>query len=69
MLKKAIEINPDGIDSNFFYGDFLSMKGHAEEAKVYLNKALKAPNRPNRPLADAGRRQEIRAKLAELDQK
>ncbi len=69
MLKKAVEINPDGIDPNFFYGDFLNMKGRTEEAKIYLNKALNAPDRPNRSLADAGRRQEIRAKLAELNQK
>ncbi|WP_169566403.1 hypothetical protein [Sneathiella limimaris] len=69
MLKKAVEINPDGIDPNFFYGDFLSKKNRAEEAKVYLTKALEAPSRPNRPLADAGRRQEIRAVLAELNQK
>lgn len=69
LLKKAVEINPDGIDPNFFYGDFLSKRKRPEEAKLYLKKALEAPSRPKRPLADAGRRQEIRAVLAELDQK
>jgi len=69
LLKQAIEINPDGIDPNFFYGDFLKMRKRYDEARVYLNKALNSPSRPNRPLADEGRRQEIRAALAELDQK
>ncbi len=40
-----------------------------DEAKAYLNKALKAQNRPDRPLADAGRRQEIKAALAQINQK
>jgi tetratricopeptide (TPR) repeat protein len=53
-LKKAIQLNPNGIDSNFFYGDFLLQDDRYEEAKIYLSKALQAPDRPNRPLADAG---------------
>jgi Tfp pilus assembly protein PilF len=68
-LKKAIQLNPNGIDSNFFYGDFLLQDDRYEEAKIYLSKALQAPDRPNRPLADAGRRQEIKAALAQIDQK
>ena len=31
-----------------------------------VKKALMAPDRPGRELADAGRRQEIKAKLAEI---
>jgi len=62
-LKKALSINPDGIDANYFYGDFLLENGNYQEAKTYMNKALKAPSRQTRPLADAGRRSEINAKL------
>lgn len=65
-LKKALKINPNGIDSNFFYADFLLDQGDKEKAKIYFKKALKAPNRPNRPLADKGRRAEIQKKLGEL---
>lgn len=68
-LKQALQINPNGIDPNFFYGDFLLQDDRLEEAKTYLNRALQAPDRPNRELADAGRRQEIKAALAQIDQK
>ncbi len=68
-LRQALQINPDGIDPNFFYGDFLIEDGRDKEAAFYLEHALMAADRPDRPLADAGRRQEIKAKLAELSQK
>lgn len=68
-LKQALQINPDGIDSNYFYGDFLLQDGRYEEAQVYLERALRATARPGRELADAGRRQEIKAALSQLDQR
>ena len=64
-LKKALASNPEGIDPNFFYGDFLQDQGHYKEAVTYLDKALKAPDRANRPLADKGRRGEAQ-KLLEM---
>ncbi|MCU7939859.1 MAG: hypothetical protein KZQ64_00305 [gamma proteobacterium symbiont of Bathyaustriella thionipta] len=67
-LKKALLLNPDGIDSNYFYGDFLLDQGKKEEASTYFNKALKAPARPQRPLADKGRQNEIQAKLKTMNQ-
>ncbi|MDI3323441.1 tetratricopeptide repeat protein [Pontibacterium granulatum] len=66
-LQKALEINPTGIDANFFYGEFLIEEGKTEEARTYLTKALQAPDRPGRPVADSGRRDEIRAALAKLN--
>ena len=66
LLKQALAINPDGIDPNFFYGDFLLDQGRKAEAKTYLDKALTAPARPGREVADEGRRMEIREKLAKL---
>lgn len=65
-LQKALSINPDGIDPNFFFGDFLLTQGKPERARPYLDKALKAPARPGREVADAGRREEIRARLEGL---
>jgi len=58
-LKKALEINPDGIDSNYFYGDFLIDRKRYSEAIVALNKAKAAADQPDRPIADQGRRAEI----------
>ena len=66
MLKKALEINPTGIDPNFFYGDFLAEEGDEQQAIVYLNKALNAPARLDRPLADRGRKEEIAKRLGEI---
>ncbi len=65
-LLKALELNPNGIDPNYFYGDFLIEQDQPERAREYLNKALNAPERPNRPVADAGRRKEIRSKLEQI---
>ena len=67
-LKKALLVNPDGIDSNYFYADFLLDQGKKEEAVIYFNKALKAPARQQRPLADKGRQNEIQAKLKTINQ-
>lgn len=68
-LKKALAVNPQGIDPNFFYGEFLFEQGEYDEAARVLTTALQAPDRPQRPLADAGRREEIEAVLAKVKKK
>jgi len=62
-LKKALATNPEGIDPNYFYGDYLLKSGNYAQAITYLNRARQAPERPARPLADAGRRTQIDKKL------
>ena len=59
LLRKGLAVNPDGIDSNYFYGDYLYRKGEYAEAARVLHKALQAPPRLGRKLADEGRRGEI----------
>jgi tetratricopeptide (TPR) repeat protein len=66
LLGKALALNPDGIDPNYFLGDFLYRKGDYAAAREALNKALKAPARPGRELADQGRRKEIESLLAAM---
>lgn len=66
LLTKALEINPQGIDPNFFYGEFLVETKHADEAVPFLERALAAPPRPGRQIADTGRREEVRALLAKI---
>jgi tetratricopeptide (TPR) repeat protein len=63
LLKKALSINPDGIDANYFYGDFLLEQKRYDEALAALEHARSAPARPDRPVADAGRQAEITADL------
>jgi tetratricopeptide (TPR) repeat protein len=66
MLQKALALNPNGIDPNFFYAEYLVDTKKADEAVPYLEKALVAPSRPGRQIADAGRREEIRTLLAKI---
>ncbi len=65
-LKKALSVNPDGIDPNYFYGDYLLSEKEYQEAATAFERALAAPKRDNRPIADAGRRAEIEAALAKV---
>ena len=63
MLGKALELNPDGIDPNYFYADYLISKKDYAAAEQYLLKAQAAAPRPGRDRADAGRQSEILAAL------
>ncbi|MGG2396593.1 tetratricopeptide repeat protein [Pseudomonas sp. SH1-B] len=69
LLKQALAINPDGIDPNYFYGDYLQRKKRYEEARAALEKSLAAADRPGRELADKGRRAEARALLLQVESK
>lgn len=66
LLRKALAINPDGIDPNFFFGEYLRASKRYREAEGYYRKALQAPPRPGRELADQGRRREIETALAAI---
>lgn len=66
LIKQALSINPNGIDPNFFYAELLMDTGRAEQAMPYLERALAAPARPGRAVADAGRRDEVKALMGKL---
>jgi tetratricopeptide (TPR) repeat protein len=59
LLKQGLALNPHGIDPNYFYGDFLFRSGDYEGAERVLLKALQAPPREGRAVADDGRRREV----------
>jgi hypothetical protein len=65
-LQAGLRFNPDGIDSNYFWADFLHDEGDDAGARLALQKALAAPPRAGRERADEGRRAEIRALQAQL---
>jgi len=69
LLLKALEQNPQGIDPNYFYADYLAGKRDWAEALRYLEIAKAAQPRPGRESADAGRQQEIAALLAKVQKK
>lgn len=68
-LSKALELNPQGIDPNYFYAEFLLEERDYKNAMRYLEQAKQAPARPDRPLADSGRQQEIAALERKLAKK
>jgi len=67
-LEKAVQMNPTGIDPNYFYGDFLMEQGEYAKAAEYFKKALEAPPRPGREDADQGRRAEVQQALEKAKQ-
>ncbi|MEH8018519.1 hypothetical protein MN202_14850 [Rheinheimera muenzenbergensis] len=69
LLTKALEVNPQGIDPNYFYAEFLTEERDYKSAMRYLQLAKQAPARPDRPLADEGRKQEIAALEQKLQKK
>lgn len=62
-FNKALAVDADSIDSNYFYGEFLLEHDRLPEAADALNRALSAPEVTSRPVFDAGRRAEIRSLL------
>lgn len=69
LLLKALEQNPQGIDPNYFYADYLAGKRDWAQALRYLEIAKAAQPRPGRESADAGRQQEIANLMAKVQKK
>ena len=57
-FKKALAINPQGLDINYFFAEYLADNGDQQLALVYVDKALQAPRMAERPVADKGRREQ-----------
>ena len=55
-FKKALAINPQGLDINYFFAEYLADNGNEQLALEYVDKALQAPRMTERPVADKGRR-------------
>ena len=64
-LQRALAIDATDIDANYFYGDFLRDQGDWSGAAAAFEKAIAAPARAGREVADRGRRAEATHKLAE----
>src|SRR5512141_1584805 len=55
LLQQALKLNPNGIDPNYFYAEYLFEQGDYARAQQYLDKASHAAPRSGRELADKGR--------------
>lgn len=62
LLKASLDINPDGIDANYFYADYLLQQDRSTEAEVFFQRAAQAPIRKQQVFAD--RQLQNEAKLA-----
>lgn len=63
-LKEALTFDPQGMDTNYWYGSFLLYDDRADDALIYLQKAIDAPIRGDRVIADKGRKNEIAQALS-----
>jgi len=68
-LRKGIELNPDGLDANYFMGDYLLRKKQYHQAAIHLRRAIQAPARAQRPIADAGRKADALKLLQQVEGK
>lgn len=65
-LKKALSINPEGLETNYYYGNFLADQDQAEQALSYLKKAINAPIRPEQVFSDTQMQNEAKLALKKL---
>ncbi len=69
VFRQALAINPGGLDPNYFYAGYLMDHNRYAEARDALQRALAAPDRPGRAIADAGRRAEAQRLLEQANAK
>lgn len=58
LFHAALKINPDSIEANYFYGDFLLSQNKSAQAEPYFKKALSIPPRKNQLFADKSLQQQ-----------
>jgi len=64
-LRQGLARNPDGLDANYFMGDYLLRKKDYRHAALYLRLAIHAPARQEHFIADSGRKADAK-KLLQL---
>lgn len=64
FFAKALTINPDGIDPNYFYAQYLCDRNECRDASSYLQRAAEAPPRPGRELGDEGLHRKVMELMA-----
>lgn len=66
FLEIAIQKDPNSIDANYYFGDFLVDLGAHQEARKHLEMAMNAPIRPEYQVQDKGRKAEVAIALSKL---
>lgn len=68
LLKQGLKLSPQGMDSNYFYAQYLFKDKEYDKARRHLNSALEAAPRSGREIAEEGRRAEIQHLLEEIEE-
>jgi tetratricopeptide (TPR) repeat protein len=68
MLQTALKINPNGIDANYFYANYLLLNNDLEEAEKYFKRAIAAPTRTEQLYADNRLKDEARVALEQTQE-
>lgn len=69
LLTEALKINPDSIEANYFYGDFLLTQNLPEIAANYFKKAIAAPVRKTQQFADKSLQQQATLALSNANER
>lgn len=69
LLKISLKINPNGIDANYFYADFLLRQERVTEAEAFFRKAAQAPLRKEQLFADTQLQNEAKLALTHTQQR
>ncbi|MGR8930930.1 MAG: hypothetical protein ACU836_09835 [Gammaproteobacteria bacterium] len=69
LLQVSLKINPNGIDTNYFYADFLQRQGRDGEATIFFEKAAHAPIRKEQIFADTQLQNEAKLALSHAQQR
>jgi hypothetical protein len=68
-LWRAIIVDPDGLDSNYLYAEFLVGEKNLVEARDVLIRASETPIRSDHVRADRGRHKDIQALLQTVEER
>lgn len=66
MLKTSLQINPHGVDANYFYGDYLLRQERVAEAEVYFRKATQVSVRKQQLLNDMQLQKDAKSALTNI---
>jgi tetratricopeptide (TPR) repeat protein len=66
LFDKALSKNPDSMEANLYYGEFLEDNGKKQEAITFLKKAYSIKLRPNQKFVDEQLQQEAKLHLSKL---
>jgi cytochrome c-type biogenesis protein CcmH/NrfG len=63
LLETALKINPNGIDANYYYADYLFANDEINRAEIYYKKAASASTQADQSYSDIRLKEEAKIAL------